>query len=243
TTLPLELPQVKPKRNDEGKGRGMQFKGPQGKGSVSELKSAGSPVYPGQDSPRPGPPQGSRKPASPLQLAADHLEEELDLLLSLDAPVKGGGNISPDQASQSLDSEKDGDVAQEEKAPANPSVTEEKVVEAEQLILSRVGGSSLPIIAERSPRPTSGPCFKLASFSGWNPKRSDMMSAPPFSPLGKCISPAVTPGSVPSARSASTASSWMPNWVGSGMSPRILVTLMFFAPSTRPPPNTVFQRI
>lgn len=105
---------MKPTRNDEGKGRGMQLKGPRGKGSVSELKSASSPVYLHQDSPRPGPSQGSQKPASPLQPAADHLEEELDLLLSLDAPIKEGGNVSPDQTSQSLESEKDGSVAQEE---------------------------------------------------------------------------------------------------------------------------------
>nr|XP_017522081.1 cell death regulator Aven [Manis javanica] len=137
TTLPLELPQVKPTRNDEGKGRGMQLKGPRGKGSVSELKSASSPVYLHQDSPRPGPSQGSQKPASPLQPAADHLEEELDLLLSLDAPIKEGGNVSPDQTSQSLESEKDGSVAQEETVPANPSVTEEKIVEAEQLSTSK----------------------------------------------------------------------------------------------------------
>lgn len=121
TALPLELPQVKPKRSDEGKGLGMQLRGPLGpggKGSVSELKSvaAGCPMYLGKDSPRPGPSEASQKPASPLQSAADHLEEELDLLLNLDAPVKAGDNISPDQTPQDLESEKDGeDVAQEER--------------------------------------------------------------------------------------------------------------------------------
>lgn len=138
TALPLELPQVKPKRSDEGKGLGMQLRGPLGpggKGSVSELKSvaAGCPMYLSKDSPRPGPSEASQKPASPLQSAADHLEEELDLLLNLDAPVKAGDNISPDQTPQDLESEKDGeDVAQEERVPAKPSVAEEKGVEPEQ---------------------------------------------------------------------------------------------------------------
>lgn len=120
TALPLELPQVKPKRNDEGKGLGMQLKGPLGpggKGSISELKSAaaGCPMYLGKDGPSPAPSKGSQKPTVPLQSAADHLEEELDLLLSLDAPVREGVNIVPDQTSQDRESEKDGEVAQEEK--------------------------------------------------------------------------------------------------------------------------------
>lgn len=137
TALPLELPQVKPKRNDEGKGLGMQLKGALGlggKGSVSELKSAaaGCPLYLGKDSPRPGPSTGSQKPTAPLQSAADHLEEELDLLLNLDAPVKVGANILPDQTPQDLESQKDEEVAQEEKVLAKPAVTEEKNMESEQ---------------------------------------------------------------------------------------------------------------
>ncbi|XP_006778238.1 PREDICTED: cell death regulator Aven [Myotis davidii] len=138
TALPLELPQVKPKRNDEGKGLGMQLRGPLGpggKGSLSELKSspAGCPGSLSKASPRPGPSEGSQDPASPLQSAADHLEEELDLLLNLDAPAKAGANILPDQMPQDLGSEKDGEVvAQEEKVPAKASVAEEKTVEPEQ---------------------------------------------------------------------------------------------------------------
>lgn len=117
TALPLELPQAKPKRNDEGKGLGMQFKGPLGpggKGSVPELKPAAAGL--GKDSPSPGPAKGSQKPASSLPSAADHLEEELDLLLNLDAPVKAEDDLLPDQIPQALESEKDGEVvAQEEK--------------------------------------------------------------------------------------------------------------------------------
>ncbi|XP_066130284.1 cell death regulator Aven [Saccopteryx bilineata] len=138
TALPLELPQVKPKRNGEGTGLGMQLRGPPGpggKGSTSELQSAavGCPLYLGRGGPGLAPSKGPQKPASPLQSAADHLEEELDLLLNLDAPVKAGDDISPGQTPRDLESEKDREVvAQEEKVLAKPSVTEEKTVQSEQ---------------------------------------------------------------------------------------------------------------
>ncbi|KAM6181036.1 cell death regulator Aven [Erethizon dorsatum] len=134
SVVPLELPQVKPKRNDDGKGLGMQLGGPGGRGLIMELRSstAGCPGSLGKDSPRPGPSGASQKPDSPLQSAADHLEEELDLLLNLDAPVKDGDDSLPEETSQDLQSEKDGQVAQEEQVPTKPSVTEEKNVESEQ---------------------------------------------------------------------------------------------------------------
>ncbi|XP_010842510.1 PREDICTED: cell death regulator Aven [Bison bison bison] len=142
TALPLELPQVKPKRNNDGKGLGMQLKGPSGpggKGSLSEMTSTttGFPVYPGKDGPGSGPSKGSRNPTSLLQLAADHLEEELDLLLNLDAPVKEGGDILSDQTAQDLESEKRGELVQAAAEPANPFVLEEKNVTSGQPSISR----------------------------------------------------------------------------------------------------------
>ncbi|XP_078190556.1 cell death regulator Aven isoform X2 [Callithrix jacchus] len=133
TTVPLELPQVKPKRTDDGKGLGMQLKWPLGPGG-RELKSAttGCPVLLGKDNPRPGPSDDSQKPTSPLQSAGDHLEEELDLLLNLDAPIKEGDNTLLDQTSQDLKSKKDREVVQEEEVCAEPSVTEEKNMEPDQ---------------------------------------------------------------------------------------------------------------
>ncbi|XP_054548822.1 cell death regulator Aven [Talpa occidentalis] len=126
TTLPSELPQVKPKRRDEGQGPGMQLKGPLGpggKGAVSELRAAGCP--------RPALAEGSQKPAPPPSPVAGHLEEELDLLLTLNSPVKEEENISPAQIPRDLESEKDGELAQEEAVPAKPSVTAEEKVESE----------------------------------------------------------------------------------------------------------------
>ncbi|XP_054988577.1 cell death regulator Aven [Sorex araneus] len=127
TALPLELPQVKPKRN-EGKGLGLQLKGPLG--SVSELKPAGCPMFPGKDNSLLAPSEG-------LQSAADHLEEELDLLLSLDAPVKEGGPISSDQTPQNPGPEEGREPAQEEKVPTKPSLIEEKNVESEHPRISK----------------------------------------------------------------------------------------------------------
>uniref|UniRef100_A0A8C9UR44 Cell death regulator Aven n=1 Tax=Spermophilus dauricus TaxID=99837 RepID=A0A8C9UR44_SPEDA len=136
-TVPLELPQVKAKRSDDSKGLGMQLKGPLGlggRGPLSELRSstAGCPGSLAKDSPLPDPSGSSQKPTSPPQSAADHLEEELDLLLNLESPVKERDNILPDQTSQDMKSERDGQMAQEEEVPAKPSVTEEKNVESEQ---------------------------------------------------------------------------------------------------------------
>ncbi|XP_052039135.1 cell death regulator Aven isoform X2 [Apodemus sylvaticus] len=129
TTVPLELPQVKPRRNDDGKELGMQLRGP-----VSELRSAagGCPRPLCRDSLRQSPLEGVQKASSPPQSVADHLEEELDMLLHLDAPVKEEDNSSPDQTFQDQEPERDEQVAQEETVPENPSVTREKNVELEQ---------------------------------------------------------------------------------------------------------------
>uniref|UniRef100_A0A2K6TNL2 Apoptosis and caspase activation inhibitor n=1 Tax=Saimiri boliviensis boliviensis TaxID=39432 RepID=A0A2K6TNL2_SAIBB len=133
TTVPLELPQVKPKRTDDGKGLGMQLKWPLGpEGRELKAATAGRPVLLGKDHPRPGPSDDSQKPTSPPQSAGDRLEEELDLLLNLDAPIKEGDNSLPDQTSPDRKSKKDGEVVQGEEVCAEPSVTEEKNMEPDQ---------------------------------------------------------------------------------------------------------------
>ncbi|XP_075386822.1 cell death regulator Aven [Tenrec ecaudatus] len=131
-TVPLELPQVKPKRNNDGQGLGMPLRGTLGsggRGSASELKTPASPcVSLGREGSRPGPLAAS----APQPAAADLLEEELDLLLNLDAPVRGGDdNIPPDETSQDLKPEPDATVAQEEEVPAKLSAVEEKNVGTE----------------------------------------------------------------------------------------------------------------
>ncbi|XP_030740766.1 cell death regulator Aven [Echinops telfairi] len=130
-TVPLELPQVKPKRNHDGQGLGVPSRGTLGsggRGSGSERKVPASPcVSLGREGSRPGP------LAASAPQPADLLEEELDLLLNLDAPARGGDDdMLPDQTSQDLKPERDATVAQEEEVPAKLSAIEEQNVGSEQ---------------------------------------------------------------------------------------------------------------
>lgn len=111
TTVPLELPQVKPRRPDDGKEPGTQLRGP-----ISELRpAAGScPKSLGKDSVRASPLEGLQKAPFPPRSVADHLEDELDMLLHLDAPVKEEDSSCLDQTSPDQEPERDGQVAQEE---------------------------------------------------------------------------------------------------------------------------------
>ncbi|XP_021050201.1 cell death regulator Aven [Mus pahari] len=129
TTIPLELPQVKPRRNDDGKERGMHFRGP-----ISELRSASGACARSlsRGGLRQSPLEGLQKASSPPHSVADHLEEELDVLLHLDAPVQEEDNLSLDQTSRDQEPETDGQVAQEETVPEKPFVTREKNVAPEQ---------------------------------------------------------------------------------------------------------------
>ncbi|XP_041534930.1 cell death regulator Aven [Microtus oregoni] len=129
TTVPLDLPQVKPRRPEDGKELGMQLRGP-----ISELRSAAGscPRSLGKDSLRPSPLEGLQKAPFPPHSEADHLEDELDMLLHLDAPVKEDDRPCLDQTSQDQEPERDGQVAQEETVPEKSSMTGEKTVEPEQ---------------------------------------------------------------------------------------------------------------
>ncbi|KAH0506260.1 Cell death regulator Aven [Microtus ochrogaster] len=146
TTVPLELPQVKPRRPEDGKEPGMQLRGP-----ISELRSAvgNFPRSLGKDSLRPSPLEGLQKAPFPPHSEVDHLEDELDMLLHLDAPVKEDDRPCLDQTSQDQEPERDGQVAQEETGmafisfpihlliPENSSMTGEKIVEPEQTSTSK----------------------------------------------------------------------------------------------------------
>ncbi|KAL1785967.1 cell death regulator Aven [Sigmodon hispidus] len=134
TTVPLELPQVKPRRNEDGKELGMPFRGP-----ISELGSVASSCLKslGKDSLRPSPLEGLQKAPMPSQSVTDHLEDELDMLLHLDAPVKQEDTICSDQMSQDQEPERDGPVAQEETVPEKPPMTRENNVEPEQTSTSK----------------------------------------------------------------------------------------------------------
>nr|XP_020852004.1 cell death regulator Aven isoform X2 [Phascolarctos cinereus] len=132
TTAPLELPQLKPKKMEDGKGLGMQMRWPLGPGSDVISDAASHPVLPGKDGPRPGSSEAFQKITPPLQQTVDHLDEEFDLLLNLDAPVKEEDNTLTAQTYQGPKTKKDGKMVQEENVPEKLSVTEEKSLESEQ---------------------------------------------------------------------------------------------------------------
>lgn len=89
----------------------MQLRGP-----ISELRpAAGScPRSLGKDSVRASPLEGLEKAPFPPHSVADHLEDELDMLLHLDAPLKEEDSSCLDQTSPDQEPERDGQVTQEE---------------------------------------------------------------------------------------------------------------------------------
>lgn len=89
----------------------MQLRGP---GSELRPAAAAGPRSLCRDGLRQSPSEGLQKAPPPPQSVADHLEEELDMLLHLDAPVKEDDSISPDHAFQDQEPERDEQVAQEE---------------------------------------------------------------------------------------------------------------------------------
>uniref|UniRef100_F6T863 Apoptosis and caspase activation inhibitor n=1 Tax=Monodelphis domestica TaxID=13616 RepID=F6T863_MONDO len=131
-TAPLELPQMKPKKMEESKGLGMQMRWPVGPGSDVISDAANCPVPTGKDGPRPCSSEAFQKITPPLQQTVDHLDEELDLLLNLDAPIKEEHNALIAQTHQDPKAKKDGRKIQEETVPEKLSVTKEKKLESEQ---------------------------------------------------------------------------------------------------------------
>ncbi|XP_068953765.1 cell death regulator Aven [Petaurus breviceps papuanus] len=123
---PLELPQMKPKKMEDGKALGMQMRWP----LISDAANRPGPTA--KDGPRPCSSEAFQKITPPLQQTTDHLDEELDLLLNLDAPVKEEDNILTAHKSQDPKAKKDGKMVQEENVPEKLSVTEENSLESEQ---------------------------------------------------------------------------------------------------------------
>ncbi|XP_074092364.1 cell death regulator Aven [Macrotis lagotis] len=130
-TAPLELPQMKPKKMEDGKGQGMQMRWPLGPSSDVISDAANRPVSMGKDGHRPCSSEAFQKITPPLQQTVDHLDEELDLLLNLDAPVKEEENTLTALTYQDPQIKKDGKIIQEN-VPEILSVTEEKCFESAQ---------------------------------------------------------------------------------------------------------------
>ncbi|NXK29634.1 AVEN regulator, partial [Arenaria interpres] len=107
-STPVELPQMKSKIIEDGKRRELLFRQSP---AQSETLLVSCPVG---DSVAPSEPGSKNGPAEPFQRAqplskqeTDHLDEELDLLLNLDAPVDTENRPVPGALSYSISTEKD----------------------------------------------------------------------------------------------------------------------------------------
>uniref|UniRef100_A0A8D0HS97 Apoptosis and caspase activation inhibitor n=1 Tax=Sphenodon punctatus TaxID=8508 RepID=A0A8D0HS97_SPHPU len=137
-TTPVELPRIKSKRDKDTKRSGILLQQPLGQGGITSVSSD-----PGTDS------LGHLMPLSKDGLGiispehcqqgslvshqeTDHLDEELDLLLNLDAPVNAEDNFLMEIPSHDITSERDLEMQQEENAPLKRDVTEEKSPASEQ---------------------------------------------------------------------------------------------------------------
>ncbi|NXJ99083.1 AVEN regulator, partial [Corythaixoides concolor] len=136
-STPVELPQMKPKMIEDGKRRGLLFQQSQVKSETVLIS------HPVGDSVAPSEPGSKNAPraraAEPFQRAhplskqePDHLDEELDLLLSLDAPIHTENRPVSGALSYNISTEKDLKIDCKENAPLKLDVPEEKSTAPQQ---------------------------------------------------------------------------------------------------------------
>ncbi|KAM6274419.1 cell death regulator Aven [Porphyrio hochstetteri] len=130
-STPVELPQMKPKMIEDGKRRELLFRQ-----SLAQSETAlGS--HPVGDSVAPSEPGSKNSPrasaAEPFRTAhplskqeTDHLDEELDLLLNLDAPIDTEERPVSGALSHNILAKKDLETGCKEKDPLKLDVPEEK---------------------------------------------------------------------------------------------------------------------
>ncbi|KFP01975.1 Cell death regulator Aven, partial [Calypte anna] len=132
-STPADVPQMKPKIIEDGKKRELlPQQSPALSGMVSVSQHVGNSVAPSE----PGWKNASRgSSAEELQRAqqeTDHLDEELDLLLNLDAPVNTENKPVLDSLSHSTATDKDLKMDSKEPDPVKPDISEEKSIASEQ---------------------------------------------------------------------------------------------------------------
>ncbi|KFQ26322.1 Cell death regulator Aven, partial [Mesitornis unicolor] len=130
-STPVELPQMKSKIIEDSKRREFLFRQPQ---AQSQTVLVSHPVGDSVAPSKPGSKNGPRTSAAePLQRAhplskqeTDHLEEELDLLLKLDAPIGTENSPVSDALPYNASTEKDLEMGCKENDPVKPDMPEEK---------------------------------------------------------------------------------------------------------------------
>ncbi|NXU72351.1 AVEN regulator, partial [Oreotrochilus melanogaster] len=136
-STPADVPQMKSKIIEDGKKRELLLRqSPAPSGTVSVSQHVGDSVAPSE----PGWKNASRgSSAEQLQRAravpqqeTDHLDEELDLLLNLDAPVNTENKPVLDSLSHSTETDKDLKMDSKETDPVKPDMSEEKSIASQQ---------------------------------------------------------------------------------------------------------------
>ncbi|XP_010085065.1 PREDICTED: cell death regulator Aven [Pterocles gutturalis] len=136
-STPLELPQMKSKIIEDSKRRELLFRQSL---AQSETVLVSHPVGDSIAPSEPGSKNGPRaSAASPLQRVhplsneeTDHLDEELDLLLKLDAPINTENRPVSAALSYSVSTEKDLKMEHKENDPLKVDMPEEKITASQQ---------------------------------------------------------------------------------------------------------------
>ncbi|NXQ92337.1 AVEN regulator, partial [Nyctibius grandis] len=136
-STPVELPQMKSKIIEDGKRRELLFRQSLAQSeTVLVFHPVGDSVAPSEPGSKNDPRASAAEPfqgACPLsKQETDHLDEELDLLLSLDAPVDTENKPVSGALSYNLPTEKDLKMDCKDNAPLKLDVPEEKSTASQQ---------------------------------------------------------------------------------------------------------------
>ncbi|NXC73530.1 AVEN regulator, partial [Anhinga anhinga] len=136
-STPAELPQMKPKFTEDGKRRELLFQRPLPPSqTVLVSHPVGDPVAPSEPGSQTGPRASAAKPferAHPLsKQETDPLDQELDRLLSLDAPIDTEDRPVSGALSHTIATEKDLKMDSTENDPLKPDMPEEKSTAPQQ---------------------------------------------------------------------------------------------------------------
>ncbi|NWX41455.1 AVEN regulator, partial [Steatornis caripensis] len=137
-STPVELPQMKSKIIEDGKRRELLFRQSlaQRSGTVSVSHPFGAAVAPSEPGSKTSPRASAAEPfqrAHPLaEHETDHLDEELDRLLNLDAPVDAGNRPVSGALCYSMPTKKDLKADCKENDPSKLDMPEEKSTASQQ---------------------------------------------------------------------------------------------------------------
>ncbi|NXP22534.1 AVEN regulator, partial [Scytalopus superciliaris] len=136
-STPVELPQMKSKVFEDGRRREQLFRqSPAQSKTVSVSRPVGNSVAPSEPGSKNVSTANAREPFQsdhPLsKQETDHLDEELDLLLNLEAPVSTGNRPMSDALSYNIPTEKDLKTNCKENDPLKVHMPEEKSTSSQQ---------------------------------------------------------------------------------------------------------------